>query len=436
MDVYNSDFRSVSVNMDEDYAEYRCSACKKPIKSKAIKCKTCVDKLFYHPSCLSRHRIYDKNKELVVCNGPFEEILAENTGSTRSVGVVASLGGAKIPDGSSGIDGKIDWLIRTVKEIKDETACKGEVKKMIKEVIKEEMNYVKQELENLRKMIQEGRNRPTDSAHSGYSDAVKKKKENIIIIKPKAQQESETTKKVIKEKVDITNMPIGVTRLRKGKEGTVIMGCENVDDKAKFKDAVQSKLGEMYNVTESVGKKPKLKIINISQEIMEMEDEEVVQTIRKQNNIEGAHIDVVKRILKKNRDTRQHGNRMNENGAIIVKADEQTHDLLLKREKLNIGWRKCPVFNHISVRRCFKCWGFYHIAKNCTREEACHKCAGKHKSSECKEKMNKCVNCMFKIKTYNLKINDEHDALSLECPIYKKAIEEERRRTGWEGRNK
>lgn len=43
---------------------------------------------------------------------------------------------------------------------------------------------------------------------------------------------------------------------------------------------------------------------------------------------------------------------------------------------------------------------------------------------------------MFKIKTYNLKIKDEHDALDPECPTYKRVIEEEKRRGGWEGKKK
>lgn len=38
---------------------------------------------------------------------------------------------------------------------------------------------------------------------------------------------------------------------------------------------------------------------------------------------------------------------------------------------------------------------------------------------------------MFKIKTYNLKIRDDHDALSPECPTYKRANEEEKKRARW-----
>lgn len=39
---------------------------------------------------------------------------------------------------------------------------------------------------------------------------------------------------------------------------------------------------------------------------------------------------------------------------------------------------------------------------------------------------------MFKIQTYNVKISDEHDALDPECPTYKRAIQEEKKRAGWE----
>jgi len=437
--------------MDDEYAEYRCSACKKAIKSKVIRCKTCVGKLFYHPGCLNRHKILDRNKEAILCTGPFEEISivsseetnmntkkdnrdrAGSIGSTGSTGSVAASSGVRVSGGSSNIEIKIDWLVKTVKEIKDETACKREVKMMIKEIVREELSNIKQELEDLRKVIREGMDRSAENAHSSYSDAVKKKKENIIIIKPKTQQESETTKKVIKEKVDIKNMSMGITKIRKGREGTVILGCETGDEMVKLKDAVQSKLGENYNVTESLQMKPKIKVINISEEEMELEEDKLIHTIKKQNSMEESHINIVKKILKKkNMDNSQSRSKGKEGRSIIIEVDEQTHDLMLKKEKLSIGWRKCPVYNHISIKRCFKCWGFHHIAKNCTRDETCHKCAGKHTATDCREKKNKCVNCMFKTKTYNLQINDEHDALSPECPTYKRAIEEEKRRAGWE----
>jgi len=70
------------------------------------------------------------------------------------------------------------------------------------------------------------------------------------------------------------------------------------------------------------------------------------------------------------------------------------------------------------------------LQKNCTREETCHKCAGSHNSRDCTATKKKCVNCIFKIQTYNLKISDEHDALSPECPTFMMALQEKKRRAG------
>ncbi|EFN80939.1 hypothetical protein EAI_00062, partial [Harpegnathos saltator] len=73
-----------------------------------------------------------------------------------------------------------------------------------------------------------------------------------------------------------------------------------------------------------------------------------------------------------------------------------------------------------------------HMAKNCTREETCCKCAGNHKAKECKAQKMKCINCMHKNQTYNLKINEGHNALDPECPTFKRALGEEKKRIGWD----
>lgn len=201
----------------------------------------------------------------------------------------------------------------------------------------------------------------------------------------------------------------------------------------KLRDTVREKLGEDYKVTESKGSKPKIKVINVGEEEIQLDDVSLIDTIKKQNKIdEEAYMKIVKRIVKKRREdnTRAGGGRQVE-GSVIMEVDEMTHELL-RREKLNIGWRKCLVFDHYTVKRCFKCWGYYHIAKNCKREETCHKCAGNHKASDCKATKMRCVNCMHKIKKYNLKINGEHGALSRICPTFIRAVEEEKKRTGWE----
>ncbi|XP_077255138.1 uncharacterized protein LOC143893519 [Temnothorax americanus] len=288
--------------MNEEYAEYRCSACKKAIKTEVIACKSCA-KLFYHPGCVSKHKIYDKNRELVSCPGPFEKFIISDGDKVVDINKAAALTGrttvlAKMsPAASSGnkvagtsgagdINRKIEMLVRAVKELKDETACKKEIKSMIKVIVREEMEGIKQELEKLRKMWMQGAYGPSGKASRKYSDVIKdRKEENILIIKPKVQQDSEITKKIIKDKINITKMEIGITKLRKGSKGTVILGYETEEEKDKLKTTVQTAMGEEVKVSEPQKRKPKIKIINVGGEEMKMEDDKLIDTIKKQNRI-------------------------------------------------------------------------------------------------------------------------------------------------------
>jgi len=33
---------------------------------------------------------------------------------------------------------------------------------------------------------------------------------------------------------------------------------------------------------------------------------------------------------------------------------------MMKERKLNVKWKNCTIFEHFN-KRCFKCWGYYHI---------------------------------------------------------------------------
>lgn len=416
-----------------EYDEYLCSACKKAIKNQVVKCKACP-KRFYHPGCVSKHKVFDRNRDLVPCGGPFEKFVAEETEVAKTT--TTPVGGSRDRLGSTGSntsEAKIDWMLKTVREIKDEMACKTEIKVMIQEIVQAEVEPLKQEIEELKRIVQAAIG-STGDAKGSYSSAVKeRKKETVIIVKPNVQQESEATKKMIKEKVDIKHMAVGVTKLKKGSNGTVILGCETGGEINTLKAAVQEKMGENFKVTESTQSKPKIKVVNIEEEELKLADDDLVGIIKTQNGMEaseGREMKIVKRLVKGN--DQERNKRGRGEGSIIVEVDERTHDELLSRGKLSVGWKKCPVYNHVSVKRCYKCWGYYHIAKNCSREETCYKCAGNHNAKDCLSLANKCINCMFKNKAYNLKINVEHSAIDQSCPTYKRAMEEEKRRAGWQ----
>lgn len=87
------------------------------------------------------------------------------------------------------------------------------------------MDVFKQEWEDMKKVVRE---KYTKDSGRSYSQAVKgSTTESILIVKPKKDQESEVNKQVVKEKVDIKNLAVGITKLRKEGKDFIIFGRES-----------------------------------------------------------------------------------------------------------------------------------------------------------------------------------------------------------------
>jgi len=125
-----------------------------------------------------------------------------------------------------------------------------------------------------------------DKDKRNYNEVMKdnKNKRRIILVKP--QQNNEDTEKIIKEKVDIKRMKMGVLKFKKGTNSTVVLECDEDKGFRILKETVMEKLGDNFKVTESIARKSKVKIINIGKNELEIEDKDLLDTIQKQNIIE------------------------------------------------------------------------------------------------------------------------------------------------------
>ncbi|KMQ86893.1 rna-directed dna polymerase from mobile element jockey-like protein [Lasius niger] len=227
----------------------------------------------------------------------------DRQGSTSSTG---STPGTSGNTSKPGMDTKIDWLINMIKEMRDVMACKDKIKKLIKDIVREELFDFRRELEELKRSMQENTEKSVDKVQKSFSAVVKEKKnENVIIVKPKKQQTSEDTKKQVKEKVDISSLAVGIAKLRKGVNGSVILGCESSGEIEKLKASVHDKLGDDFNIMVPKKIKPKIKIINVGVDEMNMDDANLLDIIKKQNVFneerEGFDIKLIKRINKENK---------------------------------------------------------------------------------------------------------------------------------------
>lgn len=198
-------------------ASVQCRQCRKDIKTKAYRCIPCDNPLA--SSCHKLHKVYNAANELV----PYivEKYTAKSVNSIESgaTGQESSRKDRKMLESRerkelegnqtvNKLDAKIDFVYKLIKEIKNEMVGKEIIRGIIIEIIDEEMDRIRRELQHWRmeeleqrlsaavaKEIQNvisgiltlsrSRQRSCESRNSqSYSGAVKNKQESVIIIKP------------------------------------------------------------------------------------------------------------------------------------------------------------------------------------------------------------------------------------------------------------
>lgn len=190
-------------------------------------------------------------------------------------------------------------------------------------------------------------------------------------------------------------------------------------DKSILTNEIREKLGTSVDIEQITKKRPKLKIIGVTKEIIEMAEKTLISSIIKQNKLLNFDAEkdckIIKRFLKNH-----------ENGSIILEVHQDIHKLLLEIGKIKIGWTSYKIYNFIDVNRCFNCWGYNHKAGKCRRSVVCRKCAGQHKESDCQNNWKKCNNCVNWAKKFNLTDWDvDHEVTNVNCKFYIKMLNSE-----------
>lgn len=228
-------------------------------------------------------------------------------------------------------------------------------------------------------------------------------------------QDSTETLNQVKSKVKIGRLGLGIDKINKVRNGKVIIGCTDKKGSDKLAEELKQTLGGNYNIKTSEKKLPKVKILDVENEIIAYENTEIVDMLVRQNELvdSGAKLDVKKKIQGTKDDS----------GVLIVECDPKTHKLLLDNQRIKLGWNKCRVFDCVSVLRCYKCWGYFHFAKDCQSEVKCRKCAGNHMEKDCKSTHKSCVNCVKMVAEYKITgVKTDHSANDPQCEFYKRTL--------------
>ena len=302
-----------------------------------------------------------------------------------------------------------------------------ELKSMVQNImekIQEQQENIKNTNEILNEVLQNNETKDQNKCEQlnkrSYSDVLTNNKE-VLLIKPMKEQKNDETRKDLKTNIDPSKLAVGVENVKNIKNGGVIINCANANSKDIIKNRVKEVMGDKYKVEEGTFKKPKMIITGVEEEFITTDNEEILKAVIDQNdkNLEGK-LKVVKKYAKKNK----------KNSANIVIEVEPDNYLSLKNtEKINIGWRKCNIYDYFDITRCFNCAGYNHKANKCTNRIACYKCGENHKTSDCKSNVLKCINCLSITEKLKINLNPDHAANDLNCPCYKRQVERQNSET-------
>ncbi|KAK5642380.1 hypothetical protein RI129_008547 [Pyrocoelia pectoralis] len=230
-------------------------------------------------------------------------------------------------------------------------------------------------------------------------------------------------RKDIKKQIDPSKLAVGVNNIKNIRNGGVMISCADSNSKGLIKHKIQEVLSEKYNVEEVTEKNPRVIIVGVEEDFVNLQEEEIVASISEQNGITFGSIKVVTKYIKKDRKNI---------GSIVLETDSDSYKEIIKRDKLKMGWRICNVHDHVNVKRCFKCAGFNHIAKECTNKKVCFNCAEEHSDREKCSSINlKCANCIRAVEKFNIRVDVYHRATDINCPCYRKEIERKSNRINY-----
>ena len=295
-----------------------------------------------------------------------------------------------------------------------------------------EQNSKINELQKEIKELKDNSTKPTEPettpAQVTYAEIVGKQ-DHVLVVRPKNEKkESNEVKEDLKSNINPAELQVGLLMDRNTRNGGVILKCTNKEALNTVKNNIRTKMGDEYEIQVPKKLNPRFLITGIDEEELKngSEVKELTHKIIKQNRIPQGDNFRFEGIRK----TRTRRGRFN----LIVEVDSETFKYIISKEDqaLNIGWNNCNIYEHFSVRRCFKCGGYNHEAKDCKEKVTCVMCAEEHKSEVCRSESKKCINCVRANQKLNLNLDIQHAAIDRKCECYLRIVESIKKKTAYE----
>lgn len=242
-----------------------------------------------------------------------------------------------------------------------------------------------------------------------YRDVLKNKvdQEHVLLVKPTGKSNISLQNELI-TKIKPHDLQVGVRIGKTTRMGDVVLKCDNKSSMEKVKATIENNLGENCSVAAPRKASPRLKIVGLCKEEYNNEKEVLANKIIKQNKVLANRNDVSIKVVYKYKIVKHKFD-------LIIEVDPVSYSAILNEGRINIGWGRCPIFEHVSVTRCYRCCKYGHLQKDCKGSVVCPLCACGHDKNACNTEDLKCINCLIAKEKYSLDINVNHAVWDRGC---------------------
>lgn len=242
---------------------------------------------------------------------------------------------------------------------------------------------------------------------------IEEQKPSYALVVSSGTMEKKEVAKLIKTQVDLTRLEIKGATMRPGREGVVITTTSS-EDVGKLQEQLKKKpaLQNLQVKTPRDYVYP-IKVVGIDEDT---DIGSLKETIVQQNSLSCDSTDLK---LLKSWNGRQ-------GITAVLGLEKNALQAIKDRKYLNIGWNRCPVYDHF-----FLPWTWQrevvehgHSAGVCEGPNRCINCGREgHRKEQCRSAPS-CRVC----KQEDTTADADHPMMSWDCPVYKERIETERSR--------
>jgi hypothetical protein len=279
--------------------------------------------------------------------------------------------------------------------------------------------------ETTRQCVREGS--PIDAgARKLYSEALASKtrvNKFKLTVSSSEQLSPDTIKRILKTKINPTEIKVGINTFRSLKDGRVLIETNSKEELETLEKDINAKCEGKLEARSHKLRNPRLVILNIPEEISLENAEDTLIAQNTDINLKQGDIKF-KFCYETRKQTRN----------LVLEVGAQTRKLMINK-KVKLGWQICKIEDYVVATRCYKCSKFNHTARSCRSEEdTCPLCAGSHKLKECSTNTQeyKCINCASYNK-HNQKtpICTNHTSLDKNCPSLHAILEKLEKNTDY-----